>query len=199
MPLKFLSKRTMLTVALFGFVLLAVFFLYSIPKSYFRGESALTAKNTLDEQVIIGLPVRLKIPEINVDAVVEHMGLTLDGAMDVPNSPAKVVWFNLGPRPGESGSAVIAGHYGWKNNIPAVFDNLSKLRLGDKVFVENEEGVSIVFVVREIKIYGRDEAAPDVFDSDDGRAHLNLVTCTGTWDNTEKTRSERLIVFTDKE
>jgi len=32
--------------------------------------------------------------------------------MDLPKERANVAWFNLGPRPGENDSAVIAGHYG---------------------------------------------------------------------------------------
>jgi LPXTG-site transpeptidase (sortase) family protein len=190
-------------VAFLGFILLAVLILYFIPKSSTRSGSALIVENAtiLSEQgqTSVGLPARLKIPEINVNAAIKYMGLTPEGAMDVPKDPAEVVWFNLGPRPGENGSAVIAGHYGWKNNIPAVFDNLHKLRKGDKLAVEDEKGVTIIFIVREIRIYNKDEAAPDVFGSNDEKAHLNLITCTGTWDKTEKIRSDRLIVFTDKE
>ena len=48
---------------------------------------------------------------------VEDVGLTPGGAMDVPKGPSDVAWFDLGPRPGEVGSAVIAGHEGWKDNI----------------------------------------------------------------------------------
>ena len=189
--------------AFLGFILLVVLILYFIPKSSTRSDSALVVENAAvlsnQEQIDIGLPVRLKISEINVDATIRYIGLTPEGAMDVPKDPAEVAWFNLGPRPGENGSAVIAGHYGWKNNLPAVFDNLHKLRKGDKIVIEDEKGVTIIFVVREIRIYNKDEAAPDVFSSNDEKAHLNLVTCTGTWDKTEKTRSDRLIVFTDKE
>lgn len=117
----------------------------------------------------------------------------------MPKGPVNVAWFNLGPRPGGNGSAVIAGHYGWKNNIPAVFDNLHKLRKGDKIYIEDDKGSVISFVVREIRIYGKDGDASGVFYSSDGKAHLNLVTCTGIWNKAEKTRSDRLIVFTDKE
>ena len=59
--------------------------------------------------------------------------------------------------------------------------------------------MTITFVVREIRTYGKDESAHDVFGSSDGKAHLNLITCMGVWNKTEKTRSERLVVFTDKE
>ncbi len=147
----------------------------------------------------MGLPVHLKIPSIKVDASVEYVGLTSDGAMDVPKGPIGVAWFNLGPRPGENGSSVIAGHYGWKNDIPAVFDNLHKIRKGDKMYIENEKGAIVTFVVREIRRYDKNADASDVFGSSDGKAHLNLITCAGVWNKAEKTRSDRLIVFTDKE
>lgn len=145
-----------------------------------------------------GLPLRFKIPKIKVDALVENIGFTVDGIVGVPEGPNNVAWFNLGPRPGEVGSAVISGHSGWKNDIPAVFDGLVRLNDGDKIYVEDDKGSIIVFRVREFKIYGRDDQAPEVFISNDGKAHLNLVTCTGVWNEKEKSRSNRLVVFTDK-
>lgn len=145
------------------------------------------------EQVSSELPIRLKVPKINVDAVLEHVGLTADRAMDVPKDPAYVAWFELGPRPGEKGSAVISGHSGWRNGIPAVFDNLHKLQKGDKVYVENGKGVITSFVVRELRTYGENEDASDVFGSSDGKAHLNLITCEGVWDKVSKSYSKRLV------
>jgi len=203
MQSKILLKRTLLIVAPLGFVLFAANLLNFSPKNLTQGSSASLVENVAtpsnQKQASVGLPVSLKIPVIGVDSAVIPVGFTSDGAMDVPKGPTEVAWFNLGPRPGESGSAVIAGHYGWKKNIPAVFDNLHKLRKGDKVFIEDEKGLAAAFVVREIRTYGKDEAAPDVFGSSDSKAHLNLVTCTGDWNKEEKTRSERLVVFTDKE
>lgn len=202
---KNLLKRVLLMTAFSGFVFFAAFLLFSIPKHSIQNDSTLLVGNIAalsnQEQANTNgeMPARLKIPSINVDASIEYVGLTSAGAMDAPKGPNEVAWFNLGPRPGEEGSAVVAGHMGWKNNIPAVFDNLHKLRIGDKVSVEDENGVNITFVVREIRTYGKDEVAPDVFGSSDGKAHLNLITCAGAWNKTEKTRSERFVVFTDKE
>lgn len=146
-----------------------------------------------------GLPVHLKIPNINVNAMVDSVGLTSDGSVDVPQGPNDVAWFNLGPRPGENGSSVIDGHSGWKDGIPAVFDNLGKLHIGDQLSIEDSKGNIIDFVVRELKTYGPYENVPTVFNSNDGKAHLNLITCTGVWDEAEKSHSERLVVFSDKE
>ncbi len=148
---------------------------------------------------MVRLPARLKIPAINVDSVVEYVGLDSSGAMDVPESPDNVAWFKLGQRPGENGSAVIAGHYGWENGKAAAFDNLYKLRKGDKIYVEDEKGAIISFVVRESRRYKPEADASAVFESNDGKAHLNLITCEGDWNKDSKSYSERLVVFTDKE
>jgi sortase A len=144
------------------------------------------------------LSIRLKIPKIQLDAAIESVGLTPEGGVAVPAGPSDVAWFDVGPRPGESGTAVIVGHYGWKDGIPAVFDDLSKLQKGDKIFIEDENGTAQAFVVRARRTYGENESAADIFTSNDGKAHLNLITCGGTWNEVSKTYSERIVVFTDK-
>ena len=158
-----------------------------------------TLTDTKSSNRNVGLPVSLKIPKINVDATIEQLGLTPQGAMDVPKGPNDVAWFSLGPRPGEIGSAVIDGHFGWKNNIPAVFDNLNKLQKGDKIYVDNANGSTTSFIVSEIGIYDQNGDATNIFTSNDGKAHLNLITCEGVWNATTKSRPNRLVIFTDKE
>lgn len=145
------------------------------------------------------LPVHIRIPAIGVDAALEQVGLTPEGAMDVPKIPADAAWFDQGPRPGETGSAIIDGHYGWKDGIPAVFDDLSSLHAGDMIFVDGENGTTTAFVVRLIRTYGENEDAPNVFISNDGTAHLNLITCEGVWNATMQSYSGRLVVFADEE
>lgn len=152
-----------------------------------------------EELISLELPARLKIPKINVDALVKYVGITSDGTMDVPKDPADVAWFDLGPRPGEIGSAVIAGHEGWKNGIQAAFDNLYKLQKGDKVYIEDGKGTTTIFIVRDFRTYNQKEDASSVFSSSDGKAHLNLITCEGIWDKIKKSYSDRLVVFADKE
>lgn len=146
-----------------------------------------------------GRPVRLKIPSINVDSSFEYVGLTPQGAVGAPKDFSKVAWFDLWPRPGENGTAIISGHFGIKNNQPSVFDNLHKLRPGDKLSVEDDQGIITTFVVRESRRYDPTAQAPEVFSSTDNNSHLNLITCEGVWDEVSKSYSKRLVVFTDKE
>lgn len=151
-------------------------------------------------QISSGLPIRLVIPKIKVDINLEQVGITSQGAVGVAKSRANGAWFNLGPRPGASGNAVITGHFGYfKNGTVGVFNNLYKLKQGDKIYVEDDRGVMISFVVREIKKYDPKDEALDVFSSSDGKSHLNLITCEGFWDKASKSYSKRLVVFADKE
>lgn len=177
-----------------------VFFLALIPYFY---STVLVKNNPLlshkNEKVDFSVPIRLTIPKINVDAFVETVSLAKDGAMDVPKGPNNTAWFDLGPRPGESGSAVIAGHSGWKGGEPAVFDNLNKLNIGDKLYIEGKNGITAVFVIHKIKTYDLFTNPSDVFSSTDGKSHLNLITCNGIWDKVSKNSSGRLVVFADME
>ncbi|MDO8591457.1 MAG: class F sortase, partial [bacterium] len=82
---------------------------------------------------------------------------------------------------------------------PAVFDNLSKLRSGDKLYIKDQNGATYTFVVRESRDYDPKANTTGIFISNDGKAHLNLITCEGTWNKSQKSYSNRLIVFTDKQ
>lgn len=215
MPPKSKLGRILIFVVISGVTLsLIVILIRVIPKKTDQSSQAalVTQSAVLDENanntptenkpVSPGLPKRLEIPEINVDTIVEYVGLSTEGdmAMNIKNSQDHVAWYKLGPRPGENGSAVIAGHYGtWKNGRGSVFDNLHKLSKGDKIYVEDEKGVRTVFKVRESRRYDPNADASDVFNSDDGKPHLNLVTCEGDWDTISESYSRRLVVFADKE
>ena len=144
-----------------------------------------------------GLPVRLQIPSINVDAAIEDAFITPDGKMDIPAGSKNVAWFALGPPPGQIGSSVIGGHYGIDNGTTKVFYNLNKLKIGDHVQVVDDFNKTLSFVVRTVKIYDRNADATEVFLSKDNKAHLNLIACDGVWNKQNDTYPDRRVVFTD--
>jgi LPXTG-site transpeptidase (sortase) family protein len=197
---KTLKKALFKPTLFFIFVAWVVFFLIVIAfLSFNLSGNTYSSFYPTPAPIVSGLPVRLLIPKINVDASIEYLGVTSAGTMEVPTVPYDVAWFDLGPKPGEIGSAVIAGHYGtWKNGNGSVFDDLNKLRTGDEIYVEDENGLSTTFLVRELARYNPDSNSLSIFTSDDGKSHLNLITCEGIWDNVSKTYSQRLVVFTDK-
>jgi len=155
-------------------------------------------RETVKKTAAFGVPVRLTIPTINVNATVASAGLTPDGSMDIKKSPTDVAWYKFGPSPGNPGSAVIAGHYGWENGRGSVFNYLHTLKPGNVVNVKDKTGGDISFVVRKIKLYNPEADASEVFVSSDGKSHLNLITCEGEWMREKQTYSHRLVVFSDK-
>lgn len=183
-----------------GIFSLGYFFYFGVSSTTEKSPASLVVNvSNLSEQEIANLPIRLTIPVINVDSHVESAGLSSDGSMDTPKGPNDVAWFNLGQPPGEIGSAVITGHSGvWENGEETVFNNLHKLRKDDKLYIEDEKGVVTTFVVRESRKYDPQADTFEVFSSNDGKSHLNLITCVGVWDKASKSYSDRLVIFADK-
>lgn len=199
---KLFSRRAVVsavTAVSILFVLLLVFIALKTVNQYYS-LSPLIARDVVIEKMQIkpGLPKQLIIPAINVDVAIDYVGLTSDGAMDIKPDPKIVGWYMLGPRPGDEGSSVIAGHYGWLNGKPAIFNDIQKLSKGDELSVIDQKGVSVTFVVREIHKYDPESDAATVFKSNDGKSHLNLITCNGVWENDKQSYSNRLVVFTDR-
>ena len=157
-----------------------------------------TITKVTKSELSAGLPMQLRIPIINVDTNIYYVGLKSDGTMDIGPDPDSVAWYEPGSRPGESGSAVIAGHYGWIGEKGAVFNNIHTLVKGDEILVIDNKNITTTFVVRESREYDPDADAENVFKSTDGKSHLNLITCEGVLLESQKTYSSRLVIFADK-
>lgn len=148
---------------------------------------------------VVGLPIRLKIPKLNINVVIEQVGLTAKGAMDTPKDFSNAGWFSPGTRPGEIGSAVITGHFGKIDGKALLFNNLSKLVAGDKVEINNDQGETLMFTVTNSQSLDPNAKTSEIFNSRDGKSHLNLVTCEGIWNPNTKSYSKRLVVFADQD
>ena len=162
-------------------------------------DSIVITNHVKPDQVSLGKLSRLYIPKINTSASIEYIGLLANGELDVPKSHVNVAWFKQGPYPGQQGNAVIIGHSGWINRTPAVFDDLDKLRKGDKIYISNDKGLKDTFIIKELRTYSEKEAVSSVFVSRDKKAHLVLITCVGDWDKINQKYSNRLVVFADRE
>lgn len=150
-----------------------------------------------DEQevTVTGQPVSLEIERSGVDAHIEYVGLTEDGAMDVPQEWENVGWFEPGTLPGEVGNSVIAGHYDSPTG-PAVFYELRELEPGDLITVLTDEDERLTFEVTKTEMVLAAEAPLDeIFGPSEAR-NLNLITCDGIWDQSANMYDHRLVVYT---
>ncbi|MFF2188245.1 class F sortase [Streptomyces sp. NPDC058155] len=125
-------------------------------------------------------PVRLRIPEIGVDAPVTRLGLAKDGSLDVPPAGKGDVagWYEDGTTPGARGTAIVAGHVD-NGRGPAVFYSLGTLEKGQRIEVTREDGRTAVFTVDAVEVYDNDRFPDQKVYGKRDRAELRIITCGG--------------------
>jgi LPXTG-site transpeptidase (sortase) family protein len=123
-----------------------------------------------------GVPVRLVVPQLDVNAPVVPIPVN-DGILLPPSNPQMLGWWDQGAMPGAlRGGALITGHT--VHTGGGAFDNLDTLHQGDRVQVRTTKGV-IRYVVTGVTIYDKGRLARDaqrVF-SQTGPGRLVLITC----------------------
>jgi len=141
------------------------------------------------------LPDRLVIPALGIDTSVQHVGLGKSGNMAAPSNYTEVGWYRYGVVPGYRGSAVIDGHLDNGFGMDAVFKHIEELKNGDIITVVARDGTEQTFKVESVMTYPR-EAVPleRVFNHED-RPRLNLITCSGDWNNNVKSYDQRVVVY----
>jgi len=127
------------------------------------------------------VPTRLEIPKIGVASSLTRLGRARDGTIQVPKQWGVPGWYELGPRPGDPGSAVILGHVD-STRGPAVFYRLRELRPGDEIVVRRADGSSARFVVERTAQYDKQRFPTDDVYYPTLAAGLRLVTCGGQFD-----------------
>jgi hypothetical protein len=125
------------------------------------------------------VPVRLALPGSGVDAPVDPVGVQDDGQMAIPENVDRVGWYRFGPRPGDAGSAVLAGHVDDAEQGLGVLASLSSLQPGDEVQVTDSDGTATRWrVVSRELITKRALPLTELFGRE-GPPRLTLITCGG--------------------
>ena len=165
----------------------------------------------------VAVPLELRIPSIGVNAPMLGVGITASNVMDAPMGPRgdpvwqQAFWYRGSAVPGVNSTALIAGHIDSVSG-PAVFAHIDRLKTGDLIVVhDTRTNLDVRFAVTSATSYSLAETrTPDVLrrmygagpvagtwpqPSADGRAHLTLVTCSGTFDYGLRTHDHRLVVY----
>jgi sortase (surface protein transpeptidase) len=141
-------------------------------------------------------PMRLTIPSLSIDANVQQVGITENGAMGIPSNFSDVAWYKYGPVPGAIGNAVIDGHLDNAISLPGVFKYLNAINIGDDIFVSNTSGGQTHFKVTKKETLDYNATSTDeIFEPSTTTPNLVLITCEGTWDQSVRQYSSRLVVF----
>jgi hypothetical protein len=141
----------------------------------------------------VGVPIRLRIPALGVDTRLDRLGRRRDGSLDAPPQWNVPGWYAGGPRPGEIGPAVIAGHVD-STAGPAVFFGLARLRVGAAVDVVARGGRVLRFVVAQIRRFRKSRFPTALVYGPEPVPVLRLVTCTGDFDPAARSYLDNLVV-----
>ncbi|MFJ5828555.1 class F sortase [Streptomyces sp. NPDC093089] len=130
------------------------------------------------------LPVRVRVPAAGVDTgsdgSVLGLGLNADGTVEVPSEAEadRIGWYEKGVTPGETGPAVLVGHFDTARG-PAVLKDVSRVRVGDEITVTRADGKTAVFRVTELEQVDKDAFPTAKVYGNTTRPELRLVTCGG--------------------
>ncbi|MFF4249052.1 class F sortase [Streptomyces sp. NPDC001822] len=141
-------------------------------------------------------PLRLQIPQLQIDAPFTDLEIGSSGALDAP--PADDVnlvgWFADGPSPGERGTSVVAGHVDTATS-PAVFAELSELDTNSRFNIHRDDGTTATFRVDSVETFPKDDFPNDRVYKNTPDAQIRLITCAGDYDRSAKDYTENLVVF----
>jgi LPXTG-site transpeptidase (sortase) family protein len=141
-------------------------------------------------------PLRIKIPELDVDSKVVPVGINPDQSMEVPSNIFNIGWYEPGPSPGDPfGSAVLAGHRDGAEAGRGAFYNLGELDRGDVIKLATKTKKMKFSVMRTEILDKRTFAlrSQEIFASD-GPGVLTLITCGGDYDRSRGGYQANVIV-----
>ncbi|MGW0118067.1 class F sortase [Streptomyces sp. NPDC003327] len=146
------------------------------------------------------LPVRVQLPSAGVDTgptgPVLELGLAADGTVEVPSvaDADRIGWYDKGVTPGETGPAVLIGHFDTERG-PAVLKDVAKVRVGDEITVTRADGTAAVFRVRELEQVDKKTFPTAKVYGDTTRPELRVVTCGG--ELVDGHRPDNIILYAD--
>jgi hypothetical protein len=140
------------------------------------------------------VPTLLRIPAIGLTVWLSKLGLNADGSVQVPSGITQPGWFDLGPTPGQLGSAVILGHVD-NYTGPGVFFDLRTLAAGDQVYVSLTDGDTAQFAVNSVAEYSKQQFPAQRVYGSHGSSALQLVTCGGVFDHRTGSYLSNVVVY----
>ena len=138
-------------------------------------------------------PTRLMIPAIGVDTSVVALGRNANGSAQVPSGTTYTSWYNLGPKPGQLGPAVILGHVDSYSG-PGVFFRLRSLMPGDYITVRAGSS-TFKFEVSKLVTYRKDHFATAAVFGPTPDSQLRLITCGGPFDSSIGHYEDNVVVY----
>jgi len=144
-------------------------------------------------------PKYITIPSLGVYARVIEVGTTKDGAVGTPSNSFDTAWFNQSAKPGQSGASFIDGHVLGPIH-GGVFAGLKNIQAGAQIIITMGDDSTHSYTVHSTSVQNKDTINMNTMlkSIDPNKSGLNLMTCTGTYIQNQKTYNNRFIVYAVK-
>ncbi|MCC5475024.1 class F sortase [Streptomyces barringtoniae] len=125
-------------------------------------------------------PTSFRVPSLGIDAPITAIGLDRERQLEAPpvDEPKLVGWYEGGPTPGESGTAIAVGHRDTRTG-PAVFAALAQVKPCRLIEVRRADGRTAVYAVDRMKVYDKAGFPDKEVYAQTGRPELRVLTCGG--------------------
>ena len=211
-PMTWLTSRVLFALSLLLLVVVTLAWLAwpdNAPRSDLKAVRAVVTTSTTTTTTLLGparivtpapvdaprvVPDRVRIPALGLDAPVVSVALEPDGDMEIPPA-TDVGWYQLGPAPGQLGSAVLAAHVDFGGKRGAFFD-LRSVPVGAEVIVDGD-GASRRFTVTAREQLAKDAVQLDRYFTAEGPARITLITCGGAFDRGAGHYQDNIIITAD--
>jgi len=162
-------------------------------------ETPVTAASVKEYTVPADEPRTLRINSLNISAKVRVMGINSIGAIAAPVNIYDSGWYGGSSKPGAPGAMFIDGHASGATR-KGLFAYIDTLKDGNEVSIERGDGQVLNYKVVHVETVSKDSVDMQKVLRTYGGAKegLNLMTCTGTWIQNERTYDKRVIVYTER-
>lgn len=140
------------------------------------------------------IPLRFRLPSLGVSAPVVPVTVGAGGALQVPDNPGVLGWWQGGARPGSGGgTVVIDGHVDSSHAGPGALFHLRSLQPGDRVQLGTDHG-SREYVIRALRSFPKTALPAEVF-ATHGQPRLVLITCGGPFNKRTHQYADNVVAF----
>jgi hypothetical protein len=155
-----------------------------------------SATPTTTRTCVEGVPVRLRMPSLGVNAPFEKIGLDTQAAADAsgkqplgsPKDRTKAGWYANGPAPGSGQGTILTNGHTYRNGSAIFKEDFSRrIAVGQRILITLDNGSTCIYAVQRVwrevnskREYPRIVTAERLYDFE-GPERLFLVTCSGSW------------------
>lgn len=143
-----------------------------------------------------GVPVRLRMPSLGVNAPFEKIGLDTTAAPDAqgkqplgsPKDRTRAGWYTNGPAPGSGQGTILTNGHTYRDGSAIFREDFSRrIAVGQRIHITLDNGTTCSYAVERVwrevnakREYPQIVTAEGLYDFE-GPERLFLVTCSGSW------------------